>query len=373
MPLFRRVYSRVVEDRLLLILLLALPVLLLVPGTSSPDDLPGMIHWQTIAALTGLMILSRGLEESGGLARAGGWMLARVSGERGLAMLLVVFSALLAAVVTNDVALFIVVPITLGLRTVTPLPVGRLVIFEALAVNAGSTLSPVGNPQNLFLWQITGVSFLDFTLAMLPIGLALLGLLLLMVPIAFPARTLALTPGADRTELRHRLLMPSLLLYPVFLVMLDQGYTAFAVTGVMMLYLLIWPRVMQGVDWLILLVFVLMFAVLGLLAQLPWMAALASAAQSLPGGTYTGGVLVSQAISNVPATIFLEQFTAQWQALAWGVNVGGFGLAIGSMANLIALRLARRPGLWGEFHAWSVPLLAASWGVGLGLGWLMGI
>jgi Na+/H+ antiporter NhaD/arsenite permease-like protein len=55
--------------------------------------------------------------------------------------------------VTNDIALFIVVPLTLGLHGMASLPTTRLVIFEALAVNAGSVLTPMGNPQNLFLWQ----------------------------------------------------------------------------------------------------------------------------------------------------------------------------------------------------------------------------
>src|SRR5690554_6797570 len=76
----------------------------------------------------------------------------------------------------------------------------------------------------------------------------------------------------------------------------------------------------------------------------------------------TASVVVSQFISNVPATILLASFTDDWQALAWGVSVGGFGLAIGSLANLIALRLARVEGLWREFHLWSLPALVLALG-----------
>ena len=69
-------------------------------------------------------------------------------------------------------------------------------------------------------------------------------------------------------------------------------------------------------------------------------------------------------MSNVPAAIFLAPFTDDWRGLAWGVSVGGFGLAIGSLANLIALRLARQPGLWLEFHLWSVPMLILALTIG---------
>ncbi|MFC3853866.1 hypothetical protein ACFOSD_13885 [Salinispirillum marinum] len=72
-------------------------------------------------------------------------------------------------------------------------------------------------------------------------------------------------------------------------------------------------------------------------------------------------------MSNVPANILLAEFTSDWRTLAWGVSVGGLGFMLGSLANLIALRLARQPGLWKEFHAWSLPLFAVSLLLG---GWL---
>ena len=79
-----------------------------------------------------------------------------------------------------------------------------------------------------------------------------------------------------------------------------------------------------------------------------------------PGGDISVGVLLSQTVSNVPATLLLAE-QSEWQPLAWGVSVGGFGLAIGSMANLIALRLAHQPGIWTEFHRWSLPMLGLAW------------
>ncbi len=359
--------ARLLSDRLLLLLLLLVAPLTLwlaVPMMA----LPGLVHWPTLAALAGLMVLSRGLEDSACLDRAGCWLLARVRGERRLAACLVLFSTLLAAVVTNDVALFIVVPLTLALRRVADLPLGRLVIFEALAVNAGSALSPIGNPQNLLLWQEAGVSFLDFALALLPLGLALLLVVLALVPLAFPSRRLALADVAGQAPpLRRPLMWVSLAAYPVFLLLLESGAVIPALFAVLLLYAVYWRRVLLGVDWGLLLVFALMFVNLGLLAQLPWLQQQAVVLERGEEAVFLAGVLVSQLISNVPAAIFLGNFSDDWRALAWGVNVGGFGFALGSMANLIALRLARGHGLFRAFHFWSVPALLLS----MLLGWLL--
>jgi len=366
MILLRHFLSRVSEDLLLLCLLLALvPLLLLMPDKLT--SLPQLVDWKTVAALAGLMVLSRGLEESGYLVWSGRWLLTRIHGERLLALVIVIFSALLAALVTNDVALFIVVPLTLGLRRMADLPIGRLIIFEALAVNAGSTLSPIGNPQNLFIWQAYGSSFLEFTLTMLPLGLLLTLLLVVLIPFAFPAQRITLNLDTDAVTTDKRLLRLTLPLYPLFLIATDLGHAVIAALAVVALFLLTFRHVLRGVDWLLLLVFVLMFIDLGLLASLPLVRELAGGLDALPGGIFAAAILGSQVISNVPAAIFLQGFTDQWQALAWGVSVGGFGLAIGSLANLIALRLARQKGLWIEFHAWSIPVLllssALAWGL----------
>src|SRR5690554_6716657 len=111
---FRFFLSRLTEDYLLLALVVGL-VPLLWAASPSLSELAGLVHWQTLAALTGFLVLSGGLEDSGALARCGVWLMGRFRTERSLALALVVFSWLLAAVVTNDVALFIVVPLTVAL------------------------------------------------------------------------------------------------------------------------------------------------------------------------------------------------------------------------------------------------------------------
>lgn len=358
--MLRPLLKKLRQDKLLLVLLAAMPLLLL----ALPDQaghLHRLVHWDTLAALAGLMVLSRGLEESGALTRVGRRLVSLVGTERSLAVVLVLLSAALSAVVTNDVALFIVVPLTLGLRLVAVLPIGRLIVFEALAVNAGSTISPIGNPQNLFLWQNAEVGFTTFLGAMAPLSLGMMVLLVAAIPLAFSAKPIHIEPAGTPPKLKQWLASLSLVIYLPLLILIDAGLALPAVMAIIALYLLFQPRVVRYVDWLLLLVFVLMFIVLGLAAMLGPVVQVVEHLAAWPGGMMTAGAVLSQGISNVPAAILLEGFTDDWRTLAWGVSVGGFGLAIGSMANIIALRLARERGLWRDFHRWSLPMLLASW------------
>lgn len=367
MVLWRRLLSRLGEDLLLLALLLALLPLWWFAAVPAAT-LPTLVDWRTVAALAGLMVLSRALEDSGYLLSIGRTLIIRVRSERRLALLLVWIAALLSAVVTNDVALFILVPLTLSLRAYADLPLGRLVIFEAMAVNAGSAISPMGNPQNLFLWQYFDIGFGEFLLAMLPLTAVLMGLLSLLIVLAFPARLITPQATISGPPLDPRLLRLALILYPLFLLATDVGHAVPAAALLLALFACCYRSVLRGVDWLLLLVFVLMFVDLGLLAGMPALRDSMATLAGVPGGDLTLGIVLSQLLSNVPATLFLAGFTDDWRTLAFAVSVGGFGLAIGSLANLIALRLARQQGLWRQFHLWSLAMLLGGWA---GAAWLL--
>ena len=96
-------------------------------------------------------------------------MLAHVHSQRALVLGLLALAALSAMLLTNDVSLFLMLPLALALCEQVALPRLRVVTLVALAVNAGSTLSPVGNPQNLLLWRHAGVGMRHFVLAMAPV------------------------------------------------------------------------------------------------------------------------------------------------------------------------------------------------------------
>lgn len=326
---------------------------------------PSLVDGATLAALTGLLALTQALESSCALRRLGHWLLARVSSERVAAWGLVSAAALLSTVLTNDVALFVVVPLTLELSRITSLPATRLVIFEALAVNVGSALTPIGNPQNLFLWQMSGVSFAEFVWHMAPLVAVLFVLLLALTTWAFRAVPLVSAQIVDWQGLDRWLLGAALCLYGPFVWAADRGAAAWGCAVVLGVLLALRPRVLMRVDWGLLLVFVLMFIDLRLIAELDIVrAAFNGLGLADPHRLYATGIVASQAISNVPATIALASYTSDWRVLAYAVNVGGFGFAVGSLANLIALRMAPDPRAWTRFHGYAVPCLGVAAVVG---------
>ena len=354
-------------DNWLLWLLGAVALLFVLTRPLPASAYLGLVDWQTLGALAGLLILTKGIERSGMLQRTAGQLLSRVTDLRRLALLLAAFSAGLAAVVTNDVSLFLLVPLTRSLAVQAKLPLARLVVLEALAVNAGSALTPIGNPQNLFLWQSSGIGFAAFVAMMAPVVAIMLALLYGAVCWLVPRQRIELAPvaGAEAFSARWFAISGGLLL--AFLAALALHQLAAALALVAVIYLLCNREVLARTDWALLLIISLMFVDLRQLADLP---AITAMVKSLPigqgVGCYLAGIVTSQAISNVPAAILLQRHVHDLPALAAGVSVGGFGFFVGSLANIIALRLAKAPGSFGEFHRIAVPfLLVASAAVGL--------
>ncbi len=327
------------------------------------------VDWQTVATLAGLLMLTKALELSGCLMWLAHRIVHHVHSERGLAMLLVGFAAVLSMWLTNDVALFVVVPLMVSLRALTPLPFRRLVIVVALAVNAGSVATPLGNPQNLFLWQLSGVSFGRFVVTLGPLALALMALLLVLTALMFRAKPLDLSGDAAALPVQRMHALIAAVLFAAFVLLADAHHPLPGLVGVAIVLFAVKRDAVLKIDWLLLLIFVLMFVVLRSAAALPVVHdAIAHAQLDSPLRVYAAGAVLSQVISNVPAAILLSEFTHDWRALAFGVSVGGFGIAIGSLANLIAVRLAKEPRMWLPFHLVSIPFALVSAALGA---WLL--
>lgn len=335
----------------------------------SPAAWLGLIDWQTMGALTGLLAITQGVERSGVLQGAARALLGRTRTARQLAIVLCAVAVVLSALVTNDVSLFLLVPLTRELAAQAHLPLARLVALEALAVNAGSSLTPIGNPQNLYLWHRSGESFGGFIAMMGPSVGVMLALLLITIVLTMPRTPIALTKAAQPRQTQPRLLAMSAALFVGFVIALDLHQWGPALAVVLVAYA-IWHReVLRGLDWALLATFALMFVDLGQLVALPQVAGLmARLPLHEPLPAYLAAIAASQVISNVPATLLLAGQVPDLKVLAVAVNVGGYGFVLGSMANLIALRLARVPGALAEFHKISLPFLGVC---AVLVGWLV--
>ncbi|WP_435929656.1 SLC13 family permease [Dryocola sp. BD613] len=355
--MLKTLYRPFLRDRFLHLLLI-IGVVCCLAAPFRPGLWAAAVDWHTIITLAGLMMLTKGVELSGYFDVLGRRMVKRFGSERQLAMFMVSAAALLSTFLTNDVALFIIVPLTITLKKLCSMPVTRLIIFEALAVNAGSLLTPVGNPQNILLWGRSGLSFAAFTWQMVPLAGAMVASLLALCWLCFPKKALNYH-GHDRIDAwQPRLVYASVALYAVFIASLELKQEAWGLALVALGFILLARRILISIDWSLLLVFIAMFIDVHLITRIPVLEqALHGVSQLSQGGLFALGIALSQIISNVPATILLLNYAPPSALLAFAVNIGGFGLLPGSLANLIALRMANDRRIWVRFHFYSLPML----------------
>ncbi|VFS10757.1 Inner membrane protein YbiR [Citrobacter koseri] len=157
-------------------------------------------------------------------------------------------------------------------------------------------------------------------------------------------------------------------MYIVFLTALELKQELWGLAIVAAGFIVLARRVVLSVDWTLLLVFMAMFIDVHLLIQLPVLQGVLRHVETLSApGLWLTALGLSQFISNVPATILLLNYVPPTALLAWAVNIGGFGLLPGSLANLIALRMANDRRIWWRFHWYSLPMLLWAALVGYGL------
>ena len=346
----------------MLVIAFVVLVILTVIYPGRVKEYPHFIDWRTILSLTGLMAITVGMRESGIYGNLSLRILRKLKTERQLAIFFVVFSALLSTFLTNDIALFIVVPLTVCMLKGLENDLGKLVIFEAISVNAGSSLTPIGNPQNLFLWHSWDVSFFYFVYRMVPMFLVSMGLLLVLTYFSFSKRKInRLSTDLPGREVDYRLFYLSLVLLFVLIFLIEKDQVLAGVIVIFLIYLFSNRKIISKIDWLLLLFFMLVFIDLRVISRIEQINNLVRTVDLSTGrSVFLFSVLVSQIISNVPASIFVHHFTHNYLALAYGVNVGGNGLIIGSLANFIALRLSPDKKLIVKFHEYSIPFLIAS-------------
>jgi Na+/H+ antiporter NhaD/arsenite permease-like protein len=292
------------------------------------------IDGRLLLVLFALLVSVEILRASGVLDLLVARSVARFHTTRGFACALIAFSGLLAMFVTNDVALFVVIPITIIASGFTDFDVEDAVVLEIIAANLVGCLTPLGNPQNLFLFHRSGWSALHFIATMLPfvawsiVGLALALVLLgrsrpmqrteVVLP---PRKATAATVGAGCFVL---VLLEVARVVPAWLAAL-----AALLAGIALL-----RRRMLRIDYSILPIFLVAFVVVEALRPL---------ARGIEANVYFASIAASQLISNVPAAVLFAPFArGDWRMLLYGVNAGGCGTIIASLANLLGWRIYMR-------------------------------
>ncbi len=318
---------------------------------------PSYVDWHTITTLAGLLILTTSLQRSGYFNIIAYNIIRTAKTERAISFRLIILATILSTFLTNDVALFIIIPITIKIQHTINNNISKIFIFESLAVNVGSSLSPIGNPQNIYLWHIWQISFITFILQMLPLFILLFFILLVFALITFSASNFI---QIEHQTLSHsvnkQFTILSIVLLFIYIVLIELNLVYLALGLVIGVFLLLDRNIFLKVDWLLLLLFVLIFINFHLISIIPFVGSIVAHFNlNLPATTFLFASFTSQIMSNVPASVFVSKFSSNWFAITYGVNVGGNGIIIGSLANIITLRLTKSKKFLWDFHKYSLP------------------
>lgn len=300
------------------------------------------IDFRVLCLLLCLMGVVAGFKSLGAFQWLTYQLLRRIKSGRILAVTLVLLPFFSSMLVTNDVALLVFVPFTLALladlgceKNMIP-----VIVLQTVAANLGSMATPVGNPQNLYLYATYGLTAGEFFSVEFPLTVLSLAALTMaswaVLPNVLPDQQLK---RADIKCFRDLLIYGALFVLCLLTVFRIVPYPVTTVIAVCVL-LILDRKLLKEIDFMLLLTFVCFFVVSENLGRVETIRTFLQ--NLLAQNTLLTAVGASQVISNVPAAVLLSAFTDNWRELLAGVNIGGLGTPIASLASLITLKLYLR-------------------------------
>lgn len=316
------------------------------------------IDVRVLALLFCLMMIVSGLRSVGVFEKLMQILAGIVRNTRQLVLVLVMICFIFSMWITNDVALITFVPFAImvlneaGQKRLLP----YVIVLQTVAANLGSMCTPIGNPQNLYLYTVSGISMWEFFRVLLPYTLFSFVLVtagcLFVKPEALdvlaakhfvpekdseqPLPKAEITKQRLKTGLYIGLFMLSLLTVLHVL----HYLVLFAV--VVVVILIVQPKLFREADYFLLIMFAAFFIFVGNIKQIEQLHVILSSC--VAGNEVAVSVFASQLISNVPAAVLLSGFTSDFKGLLIGTNIGGLGTLIASMASLISYKFyAKEP------------------------------
>ena len=256
------------------------------------------IDFNVLILLFNLMVVVTAFKELKVLDSIAIGLLKKCNTYTSISLALVFITFISSMIVTNDVALITFVPLSIVIARKANINVLKIVVFQTLAANLGSSFTPMGNPQNLFIYSFYNLSPIDF----------------------------------------FKITLPIVILAVLFLVLLVIDYkVTFLITIVMVLILN--KKLFSQVDYSLLITFIGFFIFVGNISTMDVVKNFMEGILNSPKSTFLASVLSSQVISNVPATMLLSGFTNHFKELLLGVNIGGMGTLIASLASVISYKI----------------------------------
>ncbi len=298
------------------------------------------IDFGTLLTLFSLMAVVAGWRRTGLFDALGKTVCRKVHGQRALCLTLVLLCFFTSMVITNDVALLTFVPFAVVLLSKTDsFVLLYTVVLQTLAANLGSMITPIGNPQNIFLFSKMQLGTVQFMKILFPYTLLSLALLILSTLI-IKNEEMQIERQENETSKSgckgKNILYTAL--FALCLLSVVNVIPKWAVAVLVALCVLVSDRkIFCNIDFMLLLTFTAFFIFTGNIARLE---SVDSFLKRITGGNeFAVSLAFSQVISNVPATLLLHSFAQDTKELLLGVDIGGLGTPVASLASLISLKL----------------------------------
>ena len=342
------------REPLLVALIAMFGVLELVTRWSVPR-IVSSVEWSALSMIVALLIVTRAFEFSGQLVQLTVSIVKLFRGRVVSVMLFTMLAcAVLSAFLMNDTTLFVFVPLVVALIKIARLEPAPFIALISSYANAGSSLTPIGNPQNIIIWQHYSLSFLDVVKYMSRYVAAFIVVLSCLL-VAWIRRGVKIDrmPVPPSVAVDKKLGIASVIALIVVVIM-ARAHLALYTPIVAIVALAICRRmdVIKRVDYVLIAIFLLFFIDFAMLGSV--VEGLILHFVNTPLDVLALSIAMSIAMSNVPATIVLIHAVSSWKPLLVGVNVAGFATSISSLANLIAIRLSGVS--QREFHKYSLPI-----------------
>ncbi len=299
----------------------------------------GYIDFRTLSLLFCLMAVMAGLGGLGVFRVLAQKLLKGVGSVRALTLVLSLLCFFSAMLITNDVALITFVPFTVEALRIS----GKkeklipIVVLETVAANLGSMLTPIGNPQNLYLFSAFKMGMGEFVSAVLPY--TVLSLVLVVAFALFTGNEKAESAAATDEKISVGKAVVYAALFAVsLLTVLDVIPYPITLAVTVAAVLISDRKTVLKIDYSLLLTFIFLFVFIGNLGNIAPVSEFLK--KIVVGNEVIAGVAASQVFSNVPAALLLSGFTDNAKNLLIGVNLGGLGTLIASMASLISFKFA---------------------------------
>ncbi len=311
--------------------------------------------FKVLLFLYSLMVVVEGFENSGFSSIVS----SKIKNDKFIGEKLIITTAVLSSFITNDVALITMVPLTIVL---SPPEIELVIIFETIAVNAFSSITPFGNPQNLFIYIFYEPHVFEFIKTIAPLSLITTFVCVIVYSLLKKKKldkSYSFLGEKEYNFSRKSFYIYVLLffitvfsilqLFPFYLAVLSIAYSFF------------WEKRSLKVDYPLLLIFFFFFGITDNLLHV------FKFSINIPNKVFIYSSLLSQLVGNVSSALFFADFTKHWKALLWGVTAGGFGTLFSSFANIIAYRIYKKRyngdevSFLKKFHVVSFSFLAFSY------------